>query len=76
MMATNANMIELRHISKAFDDREVLRDISVDIPVGKISALMGPSGCGKTTLARVIAGLLKPDSGEIKNLPQSISFLF
>ena len=43
-------MLELRHISKRFGDREILSDISLNINQGEIVSILGPSGCGKTTL--------------------------
>ena len=58
-------MIDLKHISVAFGGKQVLRDVSCRFEAGKHYALFGPSGCGKTTLLRVIAGLQKPDAGEV-----------
>ncbi len=58
-------MIELKNISVAFGEKQVLRNFSCRFEAGKHYALFGPSGCGKTTLLRVIAGLQKPDSGEV-----------
>lgn len=46
--------------------RKIFDDISLDIPRGKITAIMGPSGTGKTTLLKLIGGQLKPDAGTIK----------
>ena len=43
-----------------------LQNVSLDIPVAKLTAILGPSGCGKTTLLKVIAGLIKPTSGSVK----------
>ncbi|GAA0343576.1 phospholipid ABC transporter ATP-binding protein MlaF [Morganella psychrotolerans] len=43
----------------------LFNDISMDVPRGKVTAIMGPSGIGKTTLLRLIGGQLRPDSGEI-----------
>lgn len=45
--------------------KQVLFDISLDIPKGKCLGILGESGSGKSTLGRVICGLLKPDSGDI-----------
>lgn len=54
-------------------DRAIYKDISIQIPKGKITVVMGPSGTGKTTLLRLIGGQLKPDAGDIfldgKNVP-------
>jgi sulfate/thiosulfate transport system ATP-binding protein len=57
--------IEVRNVNKSFGATPVLRDISVDIASGSLSALLGPSGGGKSTLLRVIAGLEQPDSGTV-----------
>ena len=43
-----------------------LQNVSLDIPAAKLTAILGPSGCGKTTLLKVIAGLIKPNSGSVK----------
>lgn len=57
--------IVLKNISKSFGNKKVLDDINVVIGEGEIVSLLGPSGCGKTTTLKLIAGLLKPDSGDI-----------
>ncbi len=57
--------IRLSGVSHFYDETEVLRDISLDIPSGKIVCLVGPSGCGKSTLLRFIGGLERPSQGEI-----------
>ncbi len=43
-----------------------LDNVSLDIPVAKLTAILGPSGCGKTTLLKVIAGLINPNTGKVK----------
>ena len=60
--------IEVRHVSKAFDGYDVLKDFSCTIPDGKITCIMGPSGCGKSTLGNILLGLLPPDYGTVKGL--------
>jgi len=57
--------IEVRDVNKSFGKTPVLRDISVSIGSGSLTALLGPSGGGKSTLLRVIAGLEQPDSGQV-----------
>lgn len=57
--------VSVRGVSKNYGDVEALRDMSLEFPRGQLTSLLGPSGCGKTTLLKIIAGLLKPDTGEI-----------
>jgi len=57
--------ITAHRVSKRFGDFVALDDVSVEAPTGSLTALLGPSGSGKSTLLRVIAGLERPDSGEI-----------
>lgn len=58
--------VEIRELSKRFDETAVFEDIDLDVDQGKICVLVGPSGCGKTTLLRAVAGLTAPDSGQIR----------
>lgn len=58
-------MIEIKNISKSFDGKPVLRDISLSIPEASSQVIIGTSGCGKTVLLRCIIGLIKPDAGSI-----------
>jgi iron(III) transport system ATP-binding protein len=60
------NAIELRAVTKAYDGRTAVADITLSIERGERVALAGPSGCGKTTLLRLVAGLEVPDSGTIR----------
>jgi sulfate transport system ATP-binding protein len=57
--------IQVRDVNKAFGTTPVLRDVSLDVPPGALTALLGPSGGGKSTLLRVIAGLEQPDTGTV-----------
>jgi sulfate/thiosulfate transport system ATP-binding protein len=57
--------ITARGIGKRFGDFVALDDVSVEVPDGSLTALLGPSGSGKSTLLRVIAGLERPDRGEV-----------
>ncbi|MBZ0333418.1 sulfate/molybdate ABC transporter ATP-binding protein [Marinobacter sp. AL4B] len=57
--------ITIQNINKTFGKFQALNDVSLDIPEGKLTALLGPSGSGKTTLLRIIAGLESSDAGKI-----------
>lgn len=59
------SLIQIRGLSFSHGERLLYDNISLDIPKGKITALMGPSGIGKTTLLRLIGGQIKPDQGQI-----------
>ncbi len=59
--------VALRNVRKSFLGGKVtaLQDIDLNIPDGMFTSILGPSGCGKTTLLRLVAGLEKPDTGEV-----------
>jgi len=58
-------MIALRQVRKAFGDQVVLDKLDLEVPRGKITAIVGPSGGGKSVLLKHMIGLLKPDSGQV-----------
>lgn len=68
--------IEFRKVSKTFDGKLVLDRFDWRAPERGIVCLFAPSGSGKTTLLRMIAGLEKPDEGDIADLPGRVSFHF
>jgi sulfate transport system ATP-binding protein len=57
--------IEIRNVTKRFGTFLALDDISLEIQEGSLTAVLGPSGSGKSTLLRIVAGLERPDSGEV-----------
>ena len=70
------NGLVINKISKSFGNKQVVRDVSLNIKRGEIIGLLGPNGAGKTTTFYIIVGLLKPDAGsvildkiDISNLP-------
>ncbi len=64
-----ANLIEIKGVKHAYQTAsgplEVLDGLDVAVPEGTFAAVVGPSGCGKSTLTRLVAGLMKPDEGEV-----------
>jgi ABC-type Fe3+/spermidine/putrescine transport system ATPase subunit len=65
--------LSVRNLTKSFDGKTVLNNISFDLYEGEFLSILGPSGCGKTTLLRILIGLEKADSGEILKSGQDIS---
>lgn len=74
--------LEVKNVSKSFNGRPVLKDISIELNYGELVCLLGVSGGGKTTLFNVISGLLQPDCGnvfldgnDITNKPGKVSYM-
>lgn len=67
-----APSVIVRGVSKSFGNVHALADIDLQIQPGTIYGLLGPSGAGKTTLVRVMAGLLRPDVGDVDILGQRL----
>jgi len=59
------NFIEIRGLYFARDDKVIFDGVDIDIPAGKVTAIMGPSGTGKTTLLRLIGGQLRAQRGRV-----------
>lgn len=64
--------IVLTGVCKRFGDREVIHDVTVAVPRGRITALLGPSGSGKSTLLRFVTGLMRPDAGSVRVLGEQV----
>jgi phospholipid/cholesterol/gamma-HCH transport system ATP-binding protein len=62
----NAAIVQIRQLDYAVASHSVFTGLDMEIPVGRVSAIMGPSGTGKTTLLRLITGQLRADSGSIR----------
>jgi branched-chain amino acid transport system ATP-binding protein len=59
-------LLELLNVSKSFRGLKAVQDVSFDVPEGEIVGLIGPNGAGKTTCFNLIAGVYRPDAGEIR----------
>ena len=64
-MENNPVSFELKNLSFAYDNKPVLRDVSLKLPKGKITTLIGPNGCGKSTMFQLLTKNLSPVKGEI-----------
>ncbi len=66
--------LEVRNVSKTFDTKEAVKDVSFGVEEGEFLSILGPSGCGKTTLLRMLIGLIKPSSGTILKDGEDITY--
>jgi len=73
MNDTPGPLLQLHHLSAAYDAREVLHELDLAIPVGQMVGLLGPNGSGKSTLLRVIAGLQPSASGTVALAGKSLA---
>jgi phospholipid/cholesterol/gamma-HCH transport system ATP-binding protein len=62
---TDEPVVRLEHVSLAFDDKVVLKDVSFDLLPGHTKIILGSSGSGKSTILKLILGLLRPDAGAV-----------
>jgi branched-chain amino acid transport system ATP-binding protein len=63
--ALGANALEIRGLETGYDRTTILRDVSLDVPAGQVTALLGPNGAGKTTLLRAVSGFLPCTRGTV-----------
>ena len=66
MADSAAPRLEAENLSRSFDGRAVVDDVSLTVQAGQVMCLLGPSGCGKSTTLRMIAGVERPDLGRIR----------
>ena len=59
------NLLEARHLRKSYGDHLAVEDVSFELERGEVLGLLGPNGAGKSTTMLMLAGLLRPDSGQI-----------
>lgn len=62
----NMELVEIKNLSKSYDDKEVLKEVNLKISSGKIIGLLGKNGAGKTTLIKLINDLLTPTMVRLK----------
>ncbi|WP_425305767.1 ABC transporter ATP-binding protein [Aromatoleum bremense] len=72
---SSATLVQLQDVRFAYGERVILRGIDLDIPRGKVVAIMGGSGCGKTTLLRLIGGQLRASGGIVNVAGQNLARL-
>lgn len=60
------NMIEIENLSKYFGAVQAVRDLTLKVPAGELFCFLGPNGAGKTTTIKLLCGLLRPSSGNIR----------
>ena len=71
----DGRFFEARSLSKHFGGLVAVRDVSFDVPKGKIIGLIGPNGAGKTTIFNLVTGFMPPDSGEVRFQGETITAL-
>ena len=64
-MENRENMVELRHVTKAYKNNVLYTDLNLTIPKGDVCGIVGPNGTGKSVLFKMLCGLARPDGGEI-----------
>ena len=67
------NVIELKHVTKRFDQFVAVKDLSFDVRQGTIFGLLGPNGAGKTTSIRMIVNIFAPDEGDVLVMSKHVS---
>jgi len=70
------SVLQIQHVSKSFGSVRAVDDVSITLQEGDHLAIIGESGCGKTTLAKMMMGLIKPDTGSILTQAHSLQMVF
>ena len=74
-MHDNDLAIDIRGVTKRYEEHVAVRDLSLQVPRGAVYGLLGPNGAGKTTTIRMLLGLLRPDAGKALVFGQEARFL-
>ncbi len=67
------NIVEIKNVSKFYNDTQALDNVSLEISQGERIVILGPSGCGKTTILKLIAGFIAPEIGSISIAGETVS---
>lgn len=68
--------MKLEGVCKGFDEVKVLRDFNLSVDDKQITCILGPSGCGKSTLLNIMAGIIKPDFGNVSENKKKVGYVF
>lgn len=74
-MNSYQNKIALKNVSKSFEDKEILKDISIEVNQGEIVAILGPSGSGKSTIFNILTDIINADKGTVE-VNGDISYMY
>jgi phospholipid/cholesterol/gamma-HCH transport system ATP-binding protein len=74
-MPDTSALVDLRNVTFSYGERVILRDVSLQVPRGKVTALMGASGGGKTTVLRLIGGQQRAQQGQVLFDGQDVGLL-
>ena len=73
-LGPEAPLLEARRVSKSYGGHRVLSDINFALHRGEAVAVIGENGAGKSTFAKIVAGVIRPDEGEIRLSARAVSF--
>ena len=65
-------VIEIKNLTKVYSNKRGIRDLNLEIERGDVFGFLGPNGAGKTTAMKIMTGLVRPDSGDVKIFGHSI----
>lgn len=70
-------LYKVQDLSKNFEGKAILKNVTLSLPENRVAAILGPSGCGKTTFLNILSGLLRPDHGYLDGFADKrISYIF